>query len=69
MALVLILLILVITIATTFAFAAIRRLAAWLLVPYMVWLSFASILTYQIDRLNPDAETLVPGQVRAQIEL
>ncbi len=69
MALVLILLILVITIATTFAFAAIRRLAAWLLVPYMVWLSFATILTYQIDQRNPDAETLVPGQVRAQIGL
>ena len=55
----LILLILALTVATTFAIAPLRKAAAWLLVPYMVWLSFASILNYQIDQLNPDAETLV----------
>ena len=65
----LILLILGLTIATTFAFAPIRKAAAWLLVPYMVWLSFASILNYQIDVLNPDAETLVPEAPRTQIVL
>jgi benzodiazapine receptor len=53
--------ILMVTIATTFAFACISKAAAWLLVPYMVWLSFASILNYQIDQRNPDAETLVPS--------
>jgi tryptophan-rich sensory protein len=65
----LILTILALTIATTFAFAPIRKAAAWLLVPYMVWLSFASILTFQIDRMNPDAETLVPEAPRTHIEL
>lgn len=65
----LILIILVLTIATTFAFARIRKAAAWLLVPYMVWLSFAAILNYQIDALNPDAETLVPEAPRTQIAL
>ena len=46
---------LVITVATTFWFARINKVAAWLLVPYMVWLSFASILNYEIIRLNPTA--------------
>lgn len=64
-----ILLILALAIATTFAVAPIRRVAAWLLVPYMVWLSFASILNFQIDRLNPDAETLVPDAPRTHIAL
>lgn len=68
-ALVLIALILVLTIATTFAFARIRKAAAWLLVPYMVWLSFAAMLTLGIHRLNPDAETLVPASATTQIAL
>ena len=55
-ALYLIIFILMVTIATAFAFAPIRKAAAWLLVPYMVWLSFAAILNFQIDQLNPDAE-------------
>ena len=69
MALVLIFVILALTIWTTFAFARIRKAAAWLLVPYMVWLSFAAILNYKIDQLNPDAETLVSGAARTQIQL
>jgi translocator protein len=67
--LILIALILALTIATTFAFAPIRKAAAWLLVPYMVWLSFATILTFQINRMNPEAETLVPEAARTQIQL
>ncbi len=67
MAFYLILLILVLAIATTVVFARIRRAAAWLMVPYLAWLSFASILNFQIDQLNPDAENLyVPG-VSSQI--
>ena len=46
---------------------AIRKAAAWLLVPYMVWLSFAAILNFQIDQRNPDAETLVPAAASTQI--
>jgi translocator protein len=65
----LILVILGLAIATTIAFAPIRKAAAWLLVPYMVWLSFASILNYKIDQMNPDAETLVPEAPRTQIVL
>ncbi len=58
---------LVIGIATTFAFARVRRMAAWLMVPYLVWISFAGVLTWSIDRLNPAAETLVPSPVTSQM--
>ncbi|RYZ29900.1 MAG: tryptophan-rich sensory protein [Chitinophagaceae bacterium] len=37
---------------TIFAFARINKLSAWLLVPYISWVSFASILTYTIYQLN-----------------
>ncbi len=63
----LIVFILLMTIATAFAFAPIRKAAAWLLLPYMVWLSFAAILNFQIDQRNPDAETLVPHAASTQI--
>lgn len=37
---------------TIFAFAKINKTAAWLLVPYISWVTFASILTYTIYQLN-----------------
>ena len=37
---------------TIFAFAKISKTAAWLLVPYIAWVSFAGILNYTIWRLN-----------------
>lgn len=66
-ALYLILTILALAIATTFSFGRVRKAAAWLMVPYLVWLSFASILNFQIDRLNPDAESLYVPAVSTQI--
>lgn len=57
------------TVATTFLFARIRRVAAWLLMPYMVWISFAGVLTWSILDLNPDAESLVCGGSSTQIAL
>jgi translocator protein len=68
-ALILIVTLLFAAIGTTFAFARVRKAAAWLLVPYLVWLSFASILNFQIDRMNPNAETLVPEGRSTQILL
>jgi tryptophan-rich sensory protein len=62
-----ILVMLVMAIATTFAFAQVRKAAAWLMVPYLVWISFASILNFQIDQLNPDAESLYVPAVTSQI--
>lgn len=60
---------LVLTIATAFAFARIRPLAAWLLVPYMVWMSFAALLTWQVLALNPNADGLVCAASSTQIAL
>jgi tryptophan-rich sensory protein len=37
---------------TNLLFARISKLAAWLLVPYISWVSFAAILTYTIWQLN-----------------
>lgn len=37
---------------TIFYFAKISNLAAWLLVPYISWVSFAGILNYTILQLN-----------------
>lgn len=37
---------------TIFSFSRINKAAAWLLVPYISWVSFAAILNYTIWRLN-----------------
>ena len=37
---------------TIFLFARISKLSAWLLLPYISWVSFAAILTYTIWQLN-----------------
>jgi translocator protein len=54
-------------IATTFAFGRVRKAAAWLMVPYLVWITFAAGLNFEIDRLNPDAETLYVPAATSQI--
>jgi len=37
---------------TIFAFAQVNKTAAWLLVPYISWVSFATILNFTIWQLN-----------------
>lgn len=39
--------------ATLIAFWHIRPMAGLLMVPYLAWVSFASVLTYTVWRLNP----------------
>lgn len=39
--------------ATLLAFGRIRTLSAWLLLPYLAWVSYAAALTYAVWRLNP----------------
>jgi tryptophan-rich sensory protein len=68
-ALVIIIVMLALAIVTTVLFWRIRRNAALLMLPYLAWLCFAAVLNYQIGRLNPDAENLVPGQVETDILL
>ncbi len=58
---------LTLSVAATFMFARIRVVAAWLMVPYLVWISFAGVLTWRIGQLNPDAETLVPSASTSQV--
>lgn len=54
-------------ILTTLLFARIRVAAAWLMLPFLLWIAFASYLNYEIRRLNPNSETLVAPAVRTQI--
>jgi translocator protein len=37
---------------TIFAFGNVSKVAAWLLVPYIAWVSFATILNYTLWKLN-----------------
>lgn len=41
-------------VATAIAFWRVRPLAAWLLAPYLAWVTFATVLCYAIWRLNPE---------------
>lgn len=66
-ALIVIIAMLAVAILTTVLFGRIRPLAAWLMVPYLVWISFAGVLTWRIGQLNPDAETLVPAAHTSQM--
>ncbi len=61
--------ILILAIAATFAIRPIRKVAAWMMLPYLVWLGFAGALLFGIDRLNPYAETFVPPTPAAEILL
>lgn len=66
-ALILLLAMILVGIATTAAFGRIRTVAAWLMVPYLVWISFAGVLTWRTGQLNPNAETLVPAAHASQM--
>jgi translocator protein len=59
----------VLALATTLLFGRIRHVAGWMLVPYLAWLCFAAALTWDIMRLNPHAETLVPSSSSAQMAI
>lgn len=41
---------------TMILFWRIRPVAGMLLLPYLAWVCFASVLTFEIGRLNPDAD-------------
>jgi benzodiazapine receptor len=68
-ALLVIIVMILLTIVTAWLFARIRKVAAWLLLPYLAWLCFATALNFEIGRLNPDAEQLAPGADGTHIAL
>lgn len=47
----------------------IRPAAALLMLPYIAWLGFATALSFELIRLNPDAAELVPGGSSSDIIL
>ena len=54
-------------IAITVVFGRVRRAAAWLMVPFLIWVGFAAVLNWSIHRLNPDAERLAPASGTSQM--
>ena len=48
-------------------FWRVRPLAGALLLPYMAWICFASVLNYQFLALNPMADGAQGSEVRVQI--
>ena len=48
-----VLLLLALIVATAVLFRRVSPLAAWLLLPYLVWVAFASALTWAVWRANP----------------
>lgn len=55
-ALVLIVVLDVAVLVTVWLFLKVRPLAAWLLLPYLVWILFATVLTWQFLVANPQAD-------------
>jgi tryptophan-rich sensory protein len=54
---------------TAFLFWRIRRSAGLLMLPYIAWLGFAALLTWQIALLNPQAAELAPDASATDIPL
>jgi benzodiazapine receptor len=50
-------------------FWRIRRSAGLLMLPYLAWLCFAALLTWQIGTLNPGASELAPGSSTTDIAI
>ena len=53
--------------AAMLTFWRIRPKAGWLMVPLLLWLGFASVMSFSLARLNPDAEKLHNPVARTHI--
>ena len=58
---------LILSLVTTGLFSRIRTAAGLLMIPYLLWLCFAAYLNFEVNRLNPGAETLVSPSINTQI--
>ncbi|WP_425229547.1 TspO/MBR family protein [Sphingomonas sp.] len=59
--------ILVVGIGVALLFGRVRSSAAWLMVPLLVWVSFAGVLCWRIGQLNPGAGRVAPGAHATQM--
>lgn len=50
-------------------FFRVRKLAAVLLIPYLAWVCFATLLNYEFLKLNPDADGQDPTQAVQRFEI
>mgnify|MGYP002651015227 CR=1 FL=1 len=66
-ALFVIVLIFALSVATAWVFSRFRPTAAALMIPYIAWLAFAGVLNWQIVRMNPHADTIVPAGGTSQM--
>ena len=51
----------IVGIAVTLLFNRVRPRAAWLMVPLLVWVGFASVICWRLNELNPNAARVAPG--------
>ena len=56
-------------VVTIVLFWKVRRAAAWLLLPYLAWILFATALNYEFLRLNPDSDGAEGSYPVERIEL
>jgi translocator protein len=56
-------------VATIWLFWRVRREAAWLLLPYLAWCLFATVLNWQFLQLNPDSGDGAESHAVQRIEL
>lgn len=56
-------------VVTIVLFWRIRPLAAWLLMPYLLWIGFATLLTWEFRQANPDADGKEVSGAVQRIEL
>jgi tryptophan-rich sensory protein len=56
-------------VATIWLFWRVRRAAAWLMLPYLAWCLFASVLNWQFLQMNPDAGEVAANNAVQRIEL
>ena len=68
-ALVVIVLIMLTLLAVIALFWKVRKLAALLLLPYLAWVCFATLLNYEFLRLNPDAEDAGRGDAVERVRI
>jgi tryptophan-rich sensory protein len=69
LALIVIVALAVLVAVTMVAFWRIRALAGLMLLPYLAWVCFASVLFSQVRDLNPDAEKIASAAPNAHIHL